>query len=89
MAGGRATRPIKRFVRPYFYAIDDITRKIIVGTRDRLSYDFYTRLVDSSFEPNRQIDVLPKQRLLYVCVPKCASSRIKMTFAGALSEIGS
>jgi hypothetical protein len=47
---------------------------------------FYTRLVEDGYQPNVLIDVLPDQRLVYVCVPKCASSRIKKTLSSLLGR---
>jgi hypothetical protein len=74
-------RPITRFTKPYLDAIEDGARRLIVGWRDPQSYTFYTQLVAGGFAPNAHIDVLPKQRVIYVCVPKNASSRIKMTLS--------
>ena len=74
-------RPITRFTRPYLSAIDETFRWLVYRVRDPQAYSFYTRLMAGGFEPNRHIDVLPNHRLIYVCVPKCASSRIKMTLS--------
>jgi hypothetical protein len=38
---------------------------------------FFQTLIDSGFDPNAHIDVLPWQALIYVCVPKSASTTIK------------
>lgn len=45
---------------------------------------FYNNLTRGGFDPDSLIDVLPQHRLIYVCVPKCASTTIKMT----LSRLG-
>jgi hypothetical protein len=37
------------------------------------------RLTEDGYQPNVLIDVLPHERIVYVCVPKCASARIKKT----------
>lgn len=79
-------RPITRFTKPYLELIDDGARRLIVGWRDPLSYAFYERLIAGGFAPNAHIDVLPEQRIIYVCVPKNASSRIKMTLSSLLGR---
>ncbi len=79
-------RPITRFTKPYLASIEDWARRLIVGWRDPQSYAFYTRLVAGGFAPNAHIDVLPEQRIIYVCVPKNASSRIKMTLSALLGR---
>ena len=61
-------------------------RRLIVGWRDPQSYQFYTQLVAGGFAPNAHIDVLPEQRIIYVCVPKNASSRIKITLSALLGR---
>ena len=45
---------------------------------------FYTTLIEGGYDPNVLIDVLPDQRIVYVCVPKCASARIKKTLSALL-----
>ena len=45
---------------------------------------FYTKLMEGGYQPNVLIDVLPDQRIVYVCVPKCASARIKKTLSALL-----
>jgi Sulfotransferase family len=46
--------------------------------------DFYSDLESGGFAADSLIDVLPEHRLIYICVPKCASTTIKM----ALSRLG-
>ena len=59
----------------------------IVNWRDRwtdpTASAFFRSLRDGGFRPEAHIDVLPRQRLIYVCVPKCASTTIK----GALTVL--
>lgn len=38
------------------------------------------------FAPNAHIDVLPEQRIIHLCVPKNASSRIKMALSSLLGR---
>jgi sulfotransferase famil protein len=79
-------RPITRFTKPYLNSIEDGARWLIVGRRDPRSYAFYTQLMAGGFAPNAHIDVLLEQRIIYVCVPKNASSRIKMTLGALLGR---
>jgi len=79
-------RPVTRFTKPYLASIENWARRQIVGWRDPQSYAFYTRLVADGFAPNAHIDVLPEQRVIYVCVPKNASTRIKMTLSVLLGR---
>jgi hypothetical protein len=79
-------RPITRFTEPYVNSIEDGARRLIVGWRDPQSYAFYTRLMAGGFAPNALIDVLPEQRIIYVCIPKNASSRIRMTLSVLLGR---
>jgi hypothetical protein len=80
-------RPITRFTKAYLNSIEDGARRLIVGWRDPQSYAFYEKLVAGGFAPDAHIDVLPEQRIIYVCVPKSASTRIKMTLS-AFSDDG-
>jgi len=45
---------------------------------DPAASQFYDRLLDIGYAPNSHIDALPCRSLLYVAVPKSASSTIKM-----------
>ena len=42
---------------------------------------FFAALCDGGYDPNAHIDVLPKQRLMYISVPKCASTTIKVALS--------
>lgn len=79
-------RPITHLTKPIISSIEDGARRLAVGWRDPQAYAFYTRLVAGGFAPNAHIDVLPDQRIIYVCVPKNASSRIKMTLSSLLGR---
>jgi Sulfotransferase family len=78
---GGVMGPATRLYRPYLSAMEETLRRVTVGIRDPRAQAFYARLIAHGYEPNRHIDVLPDHRLIYVCVPKCASSRIKMTLS--------
>ena len=45
------------------------------------AYRFYTNLMKHGFHPDGLIDVVPDRRLIYVGVPKAASSTIKKTLS--------
>jgi hypothetical protein len=61
----------------------------LVNWRDRLfdpaSVQFFVSLTDGGYDPNAHIDVLPEHRLIYLSVPKCASTTIKVALS-ALNE---
>jgi hypothetical protein len=53
----------------------------VVNWRDRWldpsALSFFQAMSDGGFKPDAHIDVLPRQRLIYICVPKSASTTIK------------
>lgn len=53
----------------------------LVDLFDPAAAAFYERLVSHGYEPDILLNVLPSQRLLYVVVPKAASTRIRHTLA--------
>src|ERR1700730_8432915 len=69
-----------RAFRQYSLPIADKARRFLYPQ----AHAFYTKLIEDGYQPNVLIDVLPVERIVYVCVPKCASARIKKTL-GALS----
>jgi hypothetical protein len=79
-------RPITRITKPVICSIEDGAQRLITGLHDPQAYAFYARLVAGGFAPNAHIDVLPEQHIIYVCVPKNASSRIKMTLSSLLGR---
>ena len=79
-------KPITRLTKPYISAIEEGARRLIVGRLDPQAYAFYAWLMVGGFAPNMHIDVLPEQRIIYICVPKNASSRIKMTLSALLGR---
>ena len=48
---------------------------------DAEASSFYASLVGGGFAANSHIDALPRHHLLYVVVPKCASTTIKMVLS--------
>jgi Sulfotransferase family len=43
-------------------------------------------MIAAGYNPSAHIDVLPDHRIIYVCVPKSASSRIKMSLGALLGR---
>jgi hypothetical protein len=84
--GGGALKTTTRYLRPCLSALERAAQRVIVGTADPAAYAFYRRLTAHGYEPDRHIDVLPDHRLVYVCVPKCASSRVKLTLSALLGR---
>jgi hypothetical protein len=60
-----------------------IATEPLVDLFDPAAAAFYARLVSLAYEPDALLNVLPAQRLLYVAVPKAASTRIRQTLARA------
>jgi hypothetical protein len=56
-------------------------RNLIDGRCDARAASFYSTLVSRGYDPEAHIDVLPQARLIYVCVPKCASTTVKMVLS--------
>lgn len=71
-------------LRRVHYCVDN-ARAHIVNCRDRLTDpragSFFRTLIEHGYRPNAHIDVLPQHRLIYVCVPKCASTSVKALLA--------
>jgi Sulfotransferase family len=47
---------------------------------------FYASLVDNGYNHVAQIDVLPQHRILYLCIPKCASTTIRMALSAMIRQ---
>jgi hypothetical protein len=75
-------KPVTRVFRQYSLPIVDKARRLLCPQ----AHSLYAKLMDDGYEPNVLIDVLPVQRIIYVCVPKCASSRIKKTLGALLGR---
>jgi hypothetical protein len=62
----------------YFY---NRARSCLINVRDRwldpAAWAYFETLNEGGFRPNAHIDVLPQHRLIYINVPKCASTTIK------------
>lgn len=58
-----------------------LTSRGLIGWTDPAAVDFYAKLAAGGYEPDRLLKVLPRHKLIYVAVPKAASTRIRMTLA--------
>jgi Sulfotransferase family len=79
-------KPVTRAFRRYSLPVVDKARRLFCPQ----AHSLYAKLMDDGYQPNVLIDVLPVERIIYVCVPKCASARIKKTLSAFLGRhIGS
>jgi hypothetical protein len=53
---------------------------------DAQAASFYSRLSQIGYDPDAHIDILPEHRLIYICVPKCASTTIKMLLSALVGQ---
>jgi Sulfotransferase family len=75
-----------RVLRPFEIAAKElpwIASRSFAGFLDPAAVEFYENLTARGFEPEQLLFVLPKHKLIYVAVPKAASTRIKRTLARA------
>jgi hypothetical protein len=73
----RLLRPIEVRAKEFSW----IATQPLVDLFDPEAAAFYERLVSHGYEPDLLLNVLPLHRLLYVVVPKAASTRIRQTLA--------
>ena len=73
-----------RLLRPLEIAVKElpwIASRSVAGFLNPTAVEFYQNLLAGGYEPEQLLFVLPKHKLIYVAVPKVASTRIKMTLA--------
>lgn len=73
-----------RIFRPVEIAIKKIpcfVSRPIVGISNPLAAEFYENLMTNGYEPDSLLNVLPRYKLIYIMVPKAASTRIRRTLA--------
>jgi hypothetical protein len=75
-------KPVTRVFRRYSLPVVDKAQRLLCPQ----AHSLYAKLMDDGYQPNLLIDVLPAERIIYVCVPKCASSRIKKTLSALLGR---
>ena len=80
--------PPSRLRHPCQYLAGRVSSRI-ANLRDRwldpAAFSFFQAMVAGGFDPEAHIDVLPRQRLIYVSVPKCASTTIKSVLSAVES----
>jgi hypothetical protein len=73
-----------RFLRPVELTIKEIpwiASRPLAGFRNPAALEFYENMITSGYEANSLLNVLPRHKLIYVGVPKAASTRIRRTLA--------
>jgi hypothetical protein len=58
-----------------------IASRSIAGFTNPGAIAFYRKMVTCGYEPDKLVNVLPHHKLIYVAVPKAASTRIRRTLA--------
>jgi hypothetical protein len=73
-----------RLLRPLEIAAKElpwVASRSVAGVLNPAAVQFYENLVAGGYEPDHLLFSLPKHRLIYIAVPKAASTRIKRTLA--------
>jgi len=81
---GVAGTPRMRLLRPIEVRAKEllwIASGPITNIFDPAAAEFYTKFISDGYEPELLVNVLPVQKLLYVALPKAASTRIRQTLA--------
>jgi hypothetical protein len=73
----RLLRPIELKAKELLWIASEPVAKLF----DPLAAEFYAKLISGGYEPDLLLNVLPAHRLLYIVVPKAASTRIRQTLA--------
>src|SRR5215469_6297435 len=79
MAAMRLLRPVEIAAKQLLW----VATQPLSDLLDPASARFYDKLVTGGYEPDLLLNVLAAHRLLYVVVPKAASTRIRRTLAQA------
>jgi len=77
----RTERPINHHWRHYLGRARSAVVNVFNGLLDPTACSYFAKLMAQGYDPHSHIDVLPEHRLIYVCIPKCASTTIKMTLS--------
>ena len=75
-----------RLLRPVEIAVKKlpwIASESVAEFLNPAAVEFYENLLAGGYEPDQLLFVLPKHKLIYIAVPKAASTRIKRTLARA------
>jgi hypothetical protein len=78
-----------RLLRPLAIAVKELPWIVSESVAEFLNpvvVEFYQNLLAGGYEPDQLLFVLPKHKLLYIGVPKAASTRIKKTLARVVGQ---
>ena len=78
-----------RLLRPLEIAVKElpwIASESVAEFLNPVAVEFYENLLAGGYEPDQLLFVLPKHKLLYIGVPKAASTRIKKTLARVVGQ---
>jgi hypothetical protein len=84
--GRRGARRVERFLRPGLRALRWCVRGPLLAMAHPDALAFYRAVEKQAFLPNDLIDVVPSLNLLYLAVPKAASSRIRGSLAAMIGR---
>jgi len=63
-----------------------IASEVVAGAFDPPATEFYKRLRSGGYFPDLLVNVVPAHKIIYVLVPKAASTRIRLTLASVVSR---
>jgi Sulfotransferase family len=81
--------PLTRAFRPVGVALRRLGWRTSYGILDPSAHQFYSNMIAAGYDPTKTIDVVPEGGVIYVSVPKAASTSIKTflsTFLGRKVE---
>ncbi len=73
--------PLTQSTRYYLHRARAYVGFALDRCRDPDAVDFYSEINTNGYAPNAHVDALPDHKLIYVSVPKSASTSIKMTLS--------
>jgi len=81
-----AMRRIERSLRPRLRNLRDRIKKPFLALTHPEAWSFYQRTMQDAYLPDDLIDVVPQLKILYLAVPKAASSRIRSNLAALIGN---
>jgi hypothetical protein len=81
-----AARRAERAVRPHLRQLRWQVQKSLLAITNPAALRFFREVMDQAYLPDDLIDVVPQLRLIYLAVPKAASSRIRSNLAAMLGH---
>lgn len=77
---------VERMIRPYVAGFRWQFKRPLLAWLHPEALAFYQDIVAHAFKPNELIDILAERRILYIAVPKAASTRIRATLSAAIGR---